>query len=213
MKRALLFFCMPLLLLGCSAVQLVPQPGPSTRLATDGQSLVAEKGNLTVSARMQDLQVQSHRMVDNLASFQVTIDNGTATEVNIPLDSFVLIDDEGRQYNAIAPKEVRDIVQRDSAYLVPYPYVGYYYLQDNELAGSQNSMNSSLPYYDQNHPQDIFTQSLPQEAIIPGAKISGLVYFVADLAGMKSVDLRLYRPGSSRSQPADFSFAFSVENK
>ncbi|GAB4180176.1 MAG: lipoprotein [Geothermobacteraceae bacterium] len=198
-----------LLLTGCG-VTIRPQAGGGYTANPDN-SLTAQKDGLVVTAGVQDLEVAPYRMVDNITSFRVVIDNRTGRELKIPLESFVLIDDQGQQFRPIRPEKIREIVKKDSNYLIPYPYVGYYYLEDREKTAQYDTFQSSRPYYTQNYPQDIFTQALPEDAILPEAKIAGLVYFIVDLYGKKSFELRLYLPeGQAGGQP-DFRFPFIVE--
>lgn len=203
-----LFSVVLLLLAGCS-VSIVPQAGNGYQVHADN-SLSSTRGKLAVTAGVQDIEVAPYRMVDNIASFKVTLDNQGAQDILIPLESFVLIDDDGHQYRPLAPEKIQTIVKKDSNYLMPYPYVGYYYLEDKEKSAQFQSFESARPFYAENHPQDIFTQALPVDAILPGAKISGLVYFVVELTNKKSFELRLYLPGTSTSGEADFRFPFNV---
>lgn len=203
---AILFLC------GCG-VAIVPKPTSTALLNPADNSLTEDKAGVTISARLQDLEVAPYRMVDNLTSFHVTVHNKTGHELSIPLDSFLLIDDEGNQFRPIEPGKIQGIVSRDSAYLIPYPYVGYYYLEDKEKSAFFNTFESALPFYAENYPQDIFTQALPAGAVIPGAKISGLVYFVIDLYLKKGVELRVYLPETPKTALPDYVFPFSVDKK
>jgi len=212
MKRALLILVLATLpLIGCSVVAVVPKPAGSTHLSPDGQRLVAEYQGVTVSAGLQEQNAASLSPVDNLVAFAITIANDTDHEVAFPVASMILIDAEGHQFRPVPALQVRDMVSRESSYLVPYPYVGYYYEADNAKAGSINAMTSSLPFYAENHPQDIQTQALADEPVIPGAKLTGLVYFVADLGATTGAELRIYPAGSPMTGPPLYTFAFSVE--
>jgi len=211
MKRLSAILLLVLLpLCGCSSVSFRPQVKSGYQANADN-SLTASQQNLRVTAGVQDVEVAPYRMVDNLSSFKVTLDNAGDKELLIPLDSFVLVDDSGKQYMPIAPGEVQQIVKKDSNYLIPYPYVGFYYLEDKEKYTQFQTFESSRPYYAENYPQDIFTQALPVDSIVPGAKISGLLYFVVELTNKQSFELRLYLPGTSKSGSPDFSFPFLVE--
>lgn len=195
-------------LVGCS-VSIIPNVPADYQLNADN-SMTASTNGLTVTAGVQDLEVAPYRMVNNITSFLVSIDNQTIGEVETPLSMFLLVDNDGRQYSPIAPGDIQAIIKKDSSYLIPYPYVGYYYLEDKEKSAQYETFDSSLPYYSENYPQDIFTQALPAGMIVPGAKIVGLVYFVADLTTMTGFELRLYRPTNPRTEKPDFSFPFSV---
>ncbi len=207
--QVMLLVC-ALLMSGCG-MTIVPHPVGSAVLNLDDNSISAEKGGITVSARVQDLEVAPYRMANNVTSFHVVVENATAEPFTLPLSSFVLLDEEARQYRPVPPAEIQQIINRDSSYLIPYPYVGYYYLEDREKSAFFNTFDSALPYYAENYPQDIYTEALSADAIIPDAKVSGLVYFIIDLATKTSVELRIYLPGTDPAGPADFVFPFSIE--
>lgn len=212
MRKQLLLLLAVISLSGCG-VAVVPKPTATASLDPANNTLRESINGVTVSARVEDLEVAPYRMVDNLTSFRVTVENGLSEEISLPLTSFLLVDDEGHQFRPIEPARVQEIIGRDSMYLIPYPYVGYYYLDDKEKSAFANTFDSALPYYAENYPQDIFTQALPVGSIVPGAKISGLVYFVIDLVQKRGVELRVYRPGTSPSGPPDFILPFAVEKK
>lgn len=174
------------------------------------ESLTSEKDGIRITANVRDLDYAPYRMVDTITSFEVAIENKTDQPYKLPLSSFLLVAGDGEQYRPFSPGEVRDIVSKDSSYLIPYPFVGYYYLEDREKIAAENTFESSLPFYAENHPQDIFIQALPEDTIVPEAKISGLIYFVVDLASKKQVDLRVYPDGDFSLQPR-FSFKFGIE--
>ena len=53
-------------------------------------------------------------------------------------------------------------------------------------------MASSLPFYAEYHPQEIFTRALPAGAILPHAKVAGVVYFIADLTRTDRAELLVF---------------------
>jgi hypothetical protein len=199
-----------LLLAGCG-IKIVPQPTAGGIINPADRSIAINREGIIVSARVQDLEVAPYRMVDNITSFYVVIDNRSTQEVLLPVTSFVLLDQDNRQYRPIHPGEVQAIVTRDSTYLIPYPFVGYYYLEDQQKGAVFNTFSSSLPYFAENHPQDLHTEALRETPILPGALISGKIYFVIDLATHKKVELRLYPPGTDTTRPAHYVFPFSIE--
>jgi hypothetical protein len=199
-----------LLLAGCG-IKIVPQPTALGVINPADRSITINREGVIVSARVQDLEVAPYRMVDNITSFYVVINNRTQQEVLMPVTSFVLLDQDNRQYRPIHPAEVQAIVSRDSTYLIPYPFVGYYYLEDQHKGAVFNTFSSSLPFFAENHPQDLHTEALSETPILPGALISGKIYFVIDLATQKSVELRLYPLGADTAQPAAYTFPFSIE--
>lgn len=210
MRWCVVLFSGLLILAGCG-VTVVPKPTTGATVNPSDRSITEIRQQLEVSARVQDLAVAPAQYNDNLTSFYVAIRNLSAASVTIPLASFVLFDQDGNQYQPVQPSALQAMLSRDSNYLIPYPYVGYYYLGDAERAGAENTFSSSLPYYAENHPQELLMDALPMAPVHPGARIAGMVYFPIDLTTRKSVELRLYLPGSAAAGPADFVFPFSIE--
>lgn len=196
----------------CSAcsVKVVPQPTASAILGPVDGSLSESHDGITVTARVDQLSVQPYQLVDNLTSFQITIDNRTDKQIDIPTEAFVLKDGDGQQYRTITPERVKEIVSKDTVYLIPYPYVGYYYLDDQERSGFHQTMTSSLPYYAEYHPQDIFTRALPAGPVLPHANVAGVIYFIADLTRTDYAELLLYSNPQLQGEPR-YRFPFKIE--
>lgn len=209
MYRILLAFVLAVSLGGCG-IQVVPQPTVSSVINPADRSLTQTNKGLVISARAQDLEVAPYRM-DNITSFYLTIRNKGADAVSLPLETFILVDSQGNQYRPIPPGQIQGIVSRDSQYLIPYPYVGFYYLEDFEKFSAASTFDSALPYFAENYPQDLFVRALSLEPIVPGATISGELFFLIDLALKEGVELRVYLPTTPASTPADFSFPFLIE--
>ncbi len=213
MNRLLILMSLVFTLLSGCGIAVVPQPTSTARVDLANNSISETKSGITITARLQDQEVAPFLMDNNLTSFNLTLANNTNRQVSIPLESFLLVDNEGSQYRPIEPERVQKILNQNSPYLLPYPYVGYYYLEDIEKAGAARTFDSALPYYAQNHPADTLAGSLPGGTIVPGAQISGAIFFIIDLTSKQSFELRGYLPGSSMSQPADFVLPFSIEKK
>lgn len=212
MKRLSCLLVFVLFLVGCG-VKVIPKPTATAILdpATNALSWTAK--GVAMSVKLVDQDVARTQMIDRVASFSVTAANLSDKELTIPLSSYVLIDDQGNQVRPITPEELLRIVSRDSFYLIPYPYFGYYYLEDRAKLSSFNTLTSPLPYFPETHPQAILTEAVPTGAILPAAKISGLVYFLIDLDKEQHIEFRAYLPGADTSAAPEFSFPFSVEKR
>lgn len=210
MKRLALSLFFLLLLAGCG-VKVMPQATATAVLAPATKSLSWTNQGVVMTVRLDDRDVARTQMIDRVASFAVSVTNQTGNELSVPLSAFALVDDQGNQVRPITPEELQRIVGRESFYLIPYPYFGYYYLEDREKIRSFNTGTGPLPFFPENHPQAILTEALPLHPILPGARVSGLVYFLIDFAGKQRVEFRAYLPGSANLPQPDFSFPFSVE--
>ena len=193
------------------AVKVVPLPTATAQLDPVNASLTEVRDEVAVTVKVDQLSVQPYQLNENLASFSFTVDNRTDRPFEISPESFVLRDGtEGRQYRAISPEKVKEIVSKDTVYLIPYPYVGYYYLEDQERYKFAQPMTSSLPFYAEYHPQDIFTRALPVGPVLPQSKVSGVIYFLADPSLMKRFELLLYADAQLSGEPR-YRFPFGVE--
>lgn len=212
MKRLCCLVVCILVFTGCG-VKVVPKPTATAILDPATNSLFWSAKGVSISVRLIDQDVASTQMIDRVASFGVTVANQSGKELSLPLSSYLLMDDQGNQMRPITPEELLRIVSRDSFYLIPYPYFGYYYLEDQAKLRSFNTMTSPLPYFPETHPQAILTEAIPTGAILHGARISGLVYFLIDVDQVKQLEFRTYLPGSDTSTSPDFSFPFSIEKR
>lgn len=196
------------ILSGC-AVKIVPEAVPGGIISPDGKSLSLTNGTVSISAGVVDEEIFNNTQ-GMITSLQVEIENKGDNEVIFDNDSFLLVSEDSRQFFAVSPEKVREMLAKETYYLLPYPYVGFYYLEDYEKAAFKNSTNTSLPYYYELYPENLFAKALPLGPVIPKAKVSGLVYFQADLPDLKNFRLLVYRKGSSKSAPPDFVFPFRV---
>lgn len=206
----LIIFSISLLASGCSSVKVVPEQVANGRVnLSDNSQTITNKG-AEVSVRVDEAGINSYNLDSFVTAFNVSIKNVSGSEIAFSEDSFVLVDENNLQYSLLTPDKVRDMLKKDSYYLMPYPYVGFYYLEDYQKTSFYNRSNSSLPYYYELYPQDIYTKALPMTTIIPGMKIEGLTYFKIDPANHKSIKLLIFAKGTSKSSPPDFLFPFKI---
>ena len=204
--RLFVILSIALVVTGCGA-KIIPQQVSGGTIDLEAGSQTISRNDVIISAKVQDLQYAPYRQVDNIVSFFLNVANNTTKPWKFPFEKLLLVANDGRQHTAISPTQVKEIVSRDLPYMVPYPYVGYYYLEDAQKGSYFNSFTSDLPYYAANNPQDIFTQALPEDAIQPGNRIEGLIYFVADLESMTSFKLSVPLPLSEQA----LVYPFAVE--
>lgn len=210
MKKSIFFIILALTILAGCSVKIVPEPVPAGTINEKENSITLSKEGTVVTISPADPGMLNYNLEGMVASFNVEIRNNGDREISFDTDSFILIDSNKRQYYALTPEKIRQMLAKDTYYLLPYPYVGFYYLEDYELAAFKNSTNSNLPYFFELRPQDIYTRALSSEAIIPNANIKGLVYFNVDIETLASFRINLYRKGGSKSSEPDFIFPFKV---
>lgn len=209
-KGILLISFLSILVTGCSSVKIMPELVTNGRInPADNSQTVGSKG-IEITVRADEAGINAYNLETPVTSFMVSIKNSSDAEVAFSEDSFILVDDKDLQYSLLTPDKIRDMLKKDSYYLMPYPYVGFYYLEDYQKTNFYNRSNSSLPYYYELYPQDIYTKSLPLSVVIPGMKIEGLTYFKIDPYNHQSVKLLVYRKGASKSLPPDFVLPFKI---
>ena len=196
----------------CSAcsVSVAPIATPTGTINLEEKSITEVRDGIAFTVKVDELNVSPYQLIDNITSFHVTIDNRTEKQVSFPPQVFLLKDGSGRQYRAITPERVREIVSKDTVYLIPYPYVGYYYLEDQARGASSDALASSLPFYAEYHPQDIFTRALTEEPILKDSKVAGVVYFIANLERTDYAELLLFPDVETSGDPLA-KFSFSIE--
>lgn len=211
MKHSLILVLLAALLLsGCASVKVVPEQSGNGRINAVDNSQTIASGGAEVTARVDETGINSYNLDSTVTAFHVTIKNTSDNEISFGDDSYLLVDESGLQYSLLTPENVRAMLKKDSYYLVPYPYVGFYYLEDYEKTNAYNRSNTSQPYYYDLYPQDIFTKALQATTIIPGMKVEGLVYFKMDPAAHQRVTLLIFRKGAAKSSPPDFNFPFKI---
>ncbi len=205
-----LLFVSLLSLTGC-ALKVVPQPVASGQINEKDNSQTVTKNGIAITVRNDQREMMSYNLDETVTSFLVTVTNGTGKELSIPSDGFLLIDNANHQHNPLTPDKLKEMVSKDSYYLMPYPYVGFYYMEDYERAYSNAVIGSQQPYYYEVYPQDIYTNAFPNGTIIPKSTVSGQVYFMADLANMTGMKLLIYLKGTTKSAQPDFTFPFAIK--
>ncbi|MDD2366234.1 MAG: hypothetical protein PHN84_08730 [Desulfuromonadaceae bacterium] len=198
------------LLLGCSSVTIVPEQVQKGSINSTDNSQTIRSSDIEITARVDESAINSYNLDSTVTAFQIVIKNISDNEISFNDDSYLLVDETGLQYSLLTPEKIRDMLKKDSYYLVPYPYVGFYYLEDYEKTTAYNSFTSSLPYYYDLYPQDIFTKFLSATTIIPGMKVEGLSYFKIDPAEHQKLKLLIYPKGTSKASPPEFSFPFKI---
>lgn len=210
MKKYIALLLSVLALTGCASITFVPEQVAGGVINEKENAQTITRDRIAITARSGDSQTLAYNLDEPVSSFLVIVENQTDSELGLEADSFLLVDDGGRQYFPLTPEKLKEIISRNAYYLMPYPYVGFYYLEDYEKSSFYNRFTSDRPYFYEVYPQDIYTKALPAGVIIPKAKVSGLVYFRIDLQGKKGVTLLVYRKGTPKSAPADFSFPFKI---
>lgn len=212
MKKYIFYFILfaACIISACSSIKVVPESAANGVVNLQDNSQTIVNAGVETYAKLSDSDLNSYNLDGTVAAFQIAIKNTTNSEISFDENSFVLIDEKGLQYHLMTAEKVREIIKKDSYYLMPYPYVGFYYLEDFQKTSFYNRNTSSLPYFYELYPQDIFTKSLPLTTIIPGMKIEGLVYFKLDIANLQNLKLYIYRKGASKSSPPEFIFPFKI---
>jgi hypothetical protein len=198
------------LVFGCASVKVIPEQVAAGVINLKENSQAITKDKLVITVAVADTDMLNYNIDAMVASFNVDIQNNRENEVTFDNESFVLIDSNQRQYNPLTPEKIKEMMTKDTYYLLPYPYVGFYYLEDYERAQFKNSTSSNLPYYFELHPQVLSSKALPVEPIIPKARISGLLYFSVDIHSLAFFTVNAYQKGSPKSAPPDFTFPFKV---
>jgi len=211
MKRVLfLLILLACTLVGCTGVSVIPQPDAVGQINAKDLSITQTKDQVTVTARVMDFEVRPYQMEQNICSFEVVVRNERDKKIYFPAERFLLSDAMSTQYRPVSPEKIRQIVADLDPYLIPYPYVGYYYEGDAERGRVRNEFNSEVIYFPTKNPQNIALEALPAGNIEAGKQVSGLVYFLADLRTMEAFTLEGSAVLSQGVKSENFVFPFAV---
>ncbi|HEY5673153.1 MAG TPA: hypothetical protein VIR78_05575 [Malonomonas sp.] len=206
---ALLLLCC--LLPACAQVNIVPQIQSGSQIDIDSRSINRQQEDISVTVRMADAHVRPSPVEQNYASFWIEVDNQGNTALPLSLQDFTLLDADGHHYAAQSPDELVTLLKPETSYLIPYPYVGYYYLGDSERAKVSDQFRSEASYAGSRRPEYIKLDALPEGEVPPHAKVTGMIYFSAELTRMRSFDVRYQSAPRSGQATLPFNFSFSVE--
>lgn len=209
-KQFLIILLLSMFMSACASIKIVPEQAENGVINAEDNSQTITKNGVQIRSGVSGTEINAYNLEGTVSSFNLAIKNASDREVSFSKDSFVLIDENGLQYSQLTPKKMLEMIKKDSYYLMPYPYVGFYYLEDFQKTSFYNRLNSSLPYYYELYPQDLFTKALPLTSIIPGMKVEGLIFFNIDMSVHRQVKLYVYRQGASRSNPPEFVFPFKI---
>ena len=209
MKLYMPILFLALLLSGCG-VQVVPRTSAQISLGADKETVIATENGLTLSSKVQDLDFGPYTGENNITAFYVKITNNSKEERSVPLAAFMLFDQDRKVYRPLESDRVTALTRQEENYLIPYPYVGFYYLQDSTDFDYSTQSASSLAYSPQRTSASAEAYALPVGSIPSGAHIAGLLFFNIDLYEKKFVDLTLQLPGDGNVPDTKFSFLFDV---
>jgi hypothetical protein len=212
-KRILPLFLLLSLLAGCGGITVIPRPDSPGLINAQDLSITQTNEQVSVTARVMDLEVRPYQMEQNICSFMLVVKNERDQRIYLPAERFFLSDSKGNQYRPVSPEKIREIVAELDPYLIPYPYVGYYYEGDAERARIRNEFNSEVSYFPTKNPQNIALEALPDGKVEPHKQISGLIYFLTDLRSMEGFTLEGSAVLAKGVKSSDFSFPFSVVKK
>jgi hypothetical protein len=209
MKLYMPIVFLALLLSGCG-VQVVPRASAQISLDADKKTVTATENGLTLSVKVQDLDFGPYTGENNITAFYVKLTNNSQEERTAPLAAFMLFDQDRKVYRPLESERVTALTRQEANYLIPYPYVGFYYLQDSTDFDYSTQSASSLGYSPQRTSASVEAYALPVGSIPSGAHIAGMLFFNIDLYEKKFVDLTFQLPGEGNVSETNFSFRFDV---
>lgn len=208
-----LYLILLLFVPACTATVIVPKAQPGSQIDMGGERLSKTEKGVQLSVRLHEVTVRPSPADQNYTSFWVEVANQRNVQLPLKNTDFLLIDDQGRQYSSVDPAELVERLTDAAPYLVPYPYVGFYYLEDSTRAQLDTRFSSESSYFSSRRPEYIASDALPEVSILPASNVSGAIYFAAELRTMNSFRLT-YQVGSLPGQKTfQMTFPFAVEKK
>lgn len=199
MLKRLVGLLIPLVLCGCG-ISVTPLATNDTKLV-DPETISVNKDGIYLAAKVVDVEIPPYRAEKNIASIYVNIKNNTDRNFIYSLKSFLLIDSTGKQYFPIPTDRLTGYFERELSYLIPYPFVGYYYLQDRVDSSFNQSLVADSNFYYVNRPQNLLIDALPIEPLTKSAQTSGFLYFMIDLYAVDKFSLKVFWPDNDLVTP------------
>lgn len=179
----------------------------------DGQRIGRAEKGVYLSAKLHEAIMRPSPADQNYCSFWIEVTNQRNVMLPLNFTDFLLVDDEGRQYRPLDPAQVVTQLTDSAPYLIPYPYVGFYYLEDSVRAQADTQFRSESSYFSSRRPEYIATDALPVGEVLPASSVQGAIYFAAELRTMNSFQIR-YQIGALSGQKSHLiSLPFLVEEK
>jgi hypothetical protein len=207
----LLLFCLPILLCACTSTHIVPQLRDGAGRLIGEQVILQQRDQVRARLQLHELAVRPAPLGTNVSSFWVEIENLRDVKLPVSPADFVLITDEGRQVASYDPDELLELTKPAVPYLVPYPYLGYYYLQDAERGFARNSQLSDASFYSSRRPEQIHQNALKAQAVYPSATLVGAIYFPVELRALQTFEIRYQVQALAGQKSFPLSYFFSVE--
>lgn len=194
---------------GCGGRVIPLAPSGEALIYSSDRSIAIERDGVLVRVRVQD-PVLSAFGTDPFCSFHILFKNSTYKGFRISTEHFVIEDDSGRVHKALRPQVLQALLSPQTQYLLPYPYIGYYYLPKIEMARANVQFESPLKYSGNEHGRDILEEALPEGPVLPAKQVEGLIYFPLDLLALREFRLKIFLNPSGGGTP-DWTFPFLVE--
>ena len=212
MRSASVVILLVLVLIGCSSISFVPKPDtPGARVNPSDQSIIINNSGLTVSARIQDTAVGGYDISEAIGSFYLTIKNNSGSDIQTSLESFYLTDSRGETHKPIPPEEVNAILNPQISSFMPYPFVGFYDVVDQEQYRASSAMASERPYVGEGLPGIDRLIPLPAGIVKNGQTVSGTLYFGIEMIDESYLALKADLPVVKNGKSLSYSFPFAIE--
>lgn len=206
-------FLLFLLLTACSTISIAPQPQAGSQIDMDGKRIGRAENGAHLSVMLHEAIVRPSPADRNYSSFWVEVTNQRNVMLPLSFTDFLLIDDQGRQFQALDPQQLVEQLTDTVAYLVPYPYVGFYYLEDSVRSHADTQFRSEGDYFASRRPEYLASDALPVGDVLPASSVQGAIYFPAELRTMKSFQLRYLIGALPGQKTYQISLPFLVEDK
>ncbi len=200
-----------MLLCSCAGVIVTPDPRPGIQVDAANTEAQLTREGVSLKVRLAEASVRPSPVEKNICSFWVEIENQRGVLLPVSFTDFQLIADDGTLFQAENPEDLVALLKPQIPLLIPYPYVGYYYLNDSVRGQWDDAFRSELSFSSSRRPELIHSDALPEQTLQPQTKASGMIYFPAELWSMQGFEIR-YQVGALAGQKSfPVSIPFSVE--
>lgn len=178
-----LVFIFMIFMSGCS-VAIKQVETDNVFISEDNKSFYTDK-LVKVAVNSIEIDYAPSTKHQNIITIDLSFFNDSTTDIFLNMDELYIVDNLNRKYNI---ENIDSLYINQSNYLIPYPYVGYYYLEDSVEYENKNSNFTNDVFYSNVDFSDMKRKQFDFGKISPKMNKSGLLLFSIDPYSVNEFD-------------------------
>lgn len=193
-----------LVLQACGATRLRALPEPADQSDQGQHAIMTRLSDATITVEVEAWRHRPRRIADDYLPFRVEIVNLSRGPVMLHVAEARLLDDHARVHRPLRPEEVVGLLLEGWGLPALVPSIGF------EATGPEPTifgLELGLQFNPDRDLRDIRRRAFPPEAMPPGGRSEGFIYFPKPPPDARRLTLLLTLDGISGQQELSFSYA------